>query len=78
LSLGYRLVLNRPNRHGSLLPPWAWRVMGGGFLILTLLLAKQMLFRTPQAPNFAILLAAPLLFAGGCWMAARGAERSRA
>jgi tetratricopeptide (TPR) repeat protein len=77
LSLGYRLVLNRPNRHGSLLSPWAWRVMGGGFLILTLLLGKLMLFRTPPAPNFAILLA-PLLFAGGCWIAARGAERSRA
>lgn len=76
-NLGYRLVLNRPNRHGSLLSPGVWRVMGGGFLVLTLLLGKLMLFRTPPAPNFVVLLA-PLLFAGGCWIAARGAERPRA
>lgn len=77
LSLGYRLVLNRPNRHGSLLSPWAWRVMSGGFLILTLMLAKIFLFHTPPAPNPGLLLA-PLLFAAGCWMAGRAAQRSRA
>lgn len=31
---GWRLALNRPNRHGSLLPPWGWYLLAAAFVLL--------------------------------------------
>src|SRR5262245_18579609 len=31
LLVGYRLVLNRPNRHGSIMPPIGWKILAGVF-----------------------------------------------
>lgn len=36
VTVGWRITLNRPNRHGSLLPPELWFVIAFLFLILTL------------------------------------------
>jgi tetratricopeptide (TPR) repeat protein len=78
LNLGYRLLLNRPNRHGSLLSPGAWRVMSIGFLVFTVMLAKMSIaHRGPGAPSVGVLWAS-LAFSVLCWMAARGSQRSRA
>jgi tetratricopeptide (TPR) repeat protein len=79
LNLGYRLVLNRPNRYGSLLSPGAWRVMALWFVMVTLFLAFFTLRAPPRAgaPGTGIVLA-PLLFAACCWMAGRAAQRTRA
>lgn len=79
LNLGYRLVLNRPNRYGSLLSPGAWRVMSVCFVMLTLFFAFFVLRAPPRgagAPGAGIVLA-PLLFAAWCWMAGRAARRNR-
>jgi hypothetical protein len=37
--VGYRLVFNRPNRHGSVLPPTSWKTLGISFLIVSLTMA---------------------------------------
>jgi ATP-dependent Clp protease adapter protein ClpS len=34
--VGYRLAFNRPNRHGSVLSPTGWKMLGLGFLIVAL------------------------------------------
>jgi hypothetical protein len=35
IFLGYRLVLCRPNRYQSVLPPWGWNMLTLGFVALT-------------------------------------------
>jgi len=37
--VGYRLVFNRPNRHGSILSPTGWKALGLSFLIVALTMA---------------------------------------
>jgi ATP-dependent Clp protease adapter protein ClpS len=37
--VGYRLLFNRPNRHGSVLSPTGWRVLSLSFLIVALTMA---------------------------------------
>jgi ATP-dependent Clp protease adapter protein ClpS len=37
--VGIRLVLNRPNRHGSILPPMGWKTLGVSFLVVALTMA---------------------------------------
>ena len=36
---GFRLAFNRPNRHGSVLPPTGWKTLGFSFLIVALTIA---------------------------------------
>lgn len=75
LTLGYRLLLNRPSRHGSLLSARTWRVLSICCLILTLVEAvSAVLYRRPVALSF-ILLLPSLMFAGWCWLAARSTQR---
>jgi hypothetical protein len=35
-STGWRLALNRPNRYGSIIRPWAWRTLAAIFLLLAI------------------------------------------
>jgi len=78
LTLGYRLVLNRPNRYGSLLHPNVWLALSVGLVAVTLLMVRAyFLSRGPKAPS-AFLFTAPLLIAVWCWMAGMAARRSRA
>lgn len=35
-STGWRLALNRPNRYGSIIRPWAWRTLGAISLVLAI------------------------------------------
>jgi ATP-dependent Clp protease adapter protein ClpS len=44
--VGYRLVFNRPNRHGSILSPLGWKTLGLSFLIVALTMAAIGLGRT--------------------------------
>jgi hypothetical protein len=37
--VGYRLLFNRPNRHGSTLSPTGWKALGLSFLIVALTMA---------------------------------------
>jgi hypothetical protein len=37
-STGWRLALNRPNRYGSIIRPWAWRTLATLFLIMAVIL----------------------------------------
>ena len=37
--IGFRLVFNRPNRHGSILSPAGWKTLGLSFLIVALTMA---------------------------------------
>jgi hypothetical protein len=37
-STGWRLALNRPNRYGSIIRPWAWRTLAVIFLLLAITL----------------------------------------
>jgi ATP-dependent Clp protease adapter protein ClpS len=37
--VGFRLAFNRPNRHGSVLPPTGWKTLGLSFLIVALTMA---------------------------------------
>ena len=43
LSVGGRMTLRRPNRYGSIMPPFAWVVMGCAWLALAAWLAGTML-----------------------------------
>jgi len=70
--LGYRLVFNRPNRHGSLLSPITWTVLAAGFAFLAVVMAVNGRAGdlTPIAPALAAALLAYL-----CFLAARGVRR---
>lgn len=70
LLLGLRLVLYRPNRHGSLLSPTSWQVLAGFFLILALILAALAIRDREYA--IALSIGPAVLFAYACFMAARG------
>jgi hypothetical protein len=76
LTLGYRLLLNRPNRYGSLLSPGTWRALSIGFLGFVLLLVG-LSFLSPTRLSVGALIGA-LMIAGWCWIAGRTAMRSRA
>jgi ATP-dependent Clp protease adapter protein ClpS len=69
LLLGYRLVLNRPNRHGTLLSPMSWKVLAACFALLTVLIAAQM-----QSGHYRALApaATAALLAFACLLAPRG------
>lgn len=43
--VGFRLAFNRPNRHGSILPPTGWKTLGFSFLIVALTMAAISLGR---------------------------------
>jgi tetratricopeptide (TPR) repeat protein len=79
LSVGYRLVMNRPNRYGSLLSPGAWRVMSVCFAMLALFFEFLIFRAAPRAGSLGAGIAlAPLMFAAWCWTAGRAARRNRA
>ena len=70
LLLGYRLVFNRPNKYGSLLPPKGWRVLATCFGVVAALLGSTAVQNVDSTAAVAMLGAAALAYA--CVMAARG------
>lgn len=72
LLTGYRLLLHRPNQYGSLLSPFGWRVLAGGFALA----AVAMTTAARDAPKdsvIALFLLGVLVYA--CLVAARAARR---
>jgi|HubBroStandDraft_1064217.scaffolds.fasta_scaffold54424_1 ATP-dependent Clp protease adapter protein ClpS len=71
--VGYRLLLNRPNRYGSLLSPAGWVVLGICILSITLLLIVY--GSQADRPLWAAAVGLVLL-ACGCFLAARNSSRA--
>lgn len=71
--VGYRLVTQRPNRYGSVLPPWAW------FLIAVLFgaLAAAFFVLDPHSQEFTTVGIFTALFSFMAIVAARRAQRRR-
>ena len=67
--VGYRLLFNRPNRHGSLLPPFGWKVLAAVFFVLAIAVALIAIahgqYRLLVAPLGLGVLAYYCLVAGG-------------
>lgn len=68
--LGYRLVLNRPNKRGSLLSPVGWRVLATCFGLVAFFVGSTTI-RSPDGMTVAATLGAAAM-AYACVMAARG------
>jgi tetratricopeptide (TPR) repeat protein len=67
LAVGYRLARNRPNHHGSMLPPSAWIALAGLFGAAGLgLLATAITAKVPLRGTLAPALGS-LVFAALCW-----------
>jgi len=56
LFVGYRLLFNRPNKYGSLLPPIGWYTLAGTFVSLAALLGTASLL-AGRGFNYSILCA---------------------
>ncbi len=73
---GYRFLLNRPNRYGSLLSPPGWKMLAACFCVLGIGLAVLAITRGDHQ-----LLLAPVglgILGYGCLLAGRGAAVRRA
>ena len=64
LPVGFRLLLNRINRHGSILGPLGWFAAGSVFAALTVLLGVYFI-QIPRAQSFAAA-AGSLALTVGC------------
>ena len=72
---GYRLLFNRPNSYGSLLPPPVWFVVAAFFVLVGLALLAWALY---QGLYTRIEPAAMFAFFGWlCWQAGQAAKRRR-
>jgi succinate dehydrogenase/fumarate reductase cytochrome b subunit len=74
LMVGYRLLLNRPNRYGSLLSPTGWRLLASFFVALGVWLGAVAIPRG----SYGFLVAIPPLglLVYRCLIAARTAENN--
>jgi ATP-dependent Clp protease adapter protein ClpS len=69
LLLGYRLALNRPNRHESLLSPTSWKVLAASFVVLAVVMGSSVM---RDGAYTVIPAAAAALLGYGCILASRG------
>jgi hypothetical protein len=76
LTVGYRLLFNRPNNHGSLLSPKAWRLLGGIFAAIALVLLVFVIVSKAYSQLAAV--AYSVLFCTWCFHAAKDTEAKNA
>ncbi len=75
LFMGYRLSLDRPNQHGSLLSPLGWKVLGGVFALFAIGTAVLFLWVAQYAGLVGSACAA--VFASWCVRAAKAARERK-
>jgi hypothetical protein len=70
LFIGYRLIFNRPNQHGSMLPPSGWYALGSVFGLVALGIAAPLVW--VGLYDELIPAGCALVLAAWCFRAARG------
>jgi hypothetical protein len=68
-TIGYRMALNRPNRHGSILPPFAWAALAAVFGALGVFMGAMVFVYTSNAGGGILGAMGSFAFARLCWKA---------
>jgi hypothetical protein len=75
LFVGYRLVFNRPNKHGSVLPPFGWYALASVFVLLALGTAAPLVWTGHYSGLTGSVFAA--VFAAWCFRAAKRHKQAK-
>ncbi|MCW8879267.1 MAG: hypothetical protein OQJ89_02695 [Kangiellaceae bacterium] len=80
LNVGWRMLMNRPNRYGSILSPLSWVIVGFLFTAAAVLVSSILAKISSGSPDFVntvISLISCFVFAGSCFYLAYLASQKK-